>query len=94
MEFSEKQIIEIFICGQPVSLQASPQRREKVKNIEKEINTLSREWRKNYPQKSDMEILAMITYQYASYYQDLKERYAEAELIAKSCNEALEKISF
>lgn len=86
--------MEIYIGDQPVSLLVAPERHSKVKELEKEMNSLYKRWRQAYPRKTDIELTAMIAYQYASYYQELTERYVEAARLAKECNGALDSINF
>ena len=53
---------------------------------EKEIQELYSIWRERFPRKSDHELLAMIAYQYASYYRDLLKIHKQAVAMADECN--------
>ncbi len=50
-------------------------RQDNVRECEKALNALFSEWRHKFPRKSSSELLAMIAYQYASYYMELNSRY-------------------
>lgn len=58
-----------------------------VRDVESEVDGLYRKWRLSFPSKSDKEILAMVAYQYASFYNELKTQYAEAARKATECLE-------
>ncbi|MDE6811714.1 MAG: cell division protein ZapA [Muribaculaceae bacterium] len=67
--------IEIFIAGEPIMLTVPFDRQVKVRDCEREINALYSDWRARFPRKTSLELLAMIAYQYASFFQELTERY-------------------
>ncbi len=71
----ENVIIEIIIAGEPIKLTVPFSRQDNVRSCEREINSLYSEWRSLFPKKTPTELLAMIAYQYASYYRELSERY-------------------
>lgn len=45
-----------------------------VRDVESAVNTLYAKWHARFPQKPDMELLAMLTYQYASFYFAMRDR--------------------
>ena len=67
--------IEIIIAGEPIMLTVPFDRQNSVRQCERELNRLYSDWRAEFPRKNPVELLAMIAYQYASFYQELSERY-------------------
>lgn len=47
---------------------------DRVRDVESAVNTLYAKWHERFPQKLDMELLAMLTYQYASFYFAMRDR--------------------
>ncbi|MDE7463336.1 MAG: cell division protein ZapA [Muribaculaceae bacterium] len=68
--------IEINIAGEPLFLSVPFSKQISVRNCEREINALYADWRARFPRKTPTELLAMIAYQYASFFFDLKGRMA------------------
>lgn len=66
--------IRINILGQPLELTVDFDQQDHVREVEAHIAGLYRQWRSRYPRKSDSELFAMLTYQYASYFFAMKER--------------------
>lgn len=89
MNDSDKIKITITIAGERIPLTVPGDKRGIVRQTEREVSDLFTEWRRNYPQKTDMEILAMVAYQYASFYRDLKNRYEDARDLALGINDRL-----
>lgn len=79
------------IGEQRISLTVPFARQDFVRNVEKQADGLFREWRKAFPKKTDREIFAMVAYQFASYYEELKENYGEATRIAGHCLEMIDE---
>ena len=95
MDNTEQKIeLEINIGDQPLSLMVTPERRKKVQELETELNNLYKTWRLRFPRKTETELIAMIAYQYASYYQELTERYREAQKIAAQIEADLPDVNF
>lgn len=67
--------LEINIAGEPIQLTVPYQKKDSVSNTAKAINDLYSEWRVKFSRKTPQELLAMIAYQYASFYYELSERY-------------------
>lgn len=91
MPDSKKTQLTLNIGGQDVSVLVPVKRQEFARETEKEITALYKKWRLQFPSKPDKEILAMVTYQYASYYKTLLEHYNEATLIARKCLNIIEE---
>lgn len=60
-----------------------------VRDVESAVNTLYAKWHTRFPQKSDMELLAMLTYQYASFYFAMRDRESH---LTRSVNELSGKV--
>ncbi len=89
---SEKVNMEINIGGQNVKLTVPFLKQEFVRDTESEIGSLFSSLRKKFPRKDERELLAMIIYQYASYYRELLGRHEEAMRLARDCEERLDRI--
>lgn len=85
MNDSEKITMHLNIGDQRLSLTVPFARQDFVRDVEHEVDSLYRKWRKNFPAKTDREILTMVAYQYASFYSELKERYEKASELAEGC---------
>lgn len=90
MNDSDKIKIYLSIGGQRVSLTVPFNRQEFAREVEAGVDRLYSRWRKAFPAKTDNEILAMVAYQYASFYGELKERYEKATAKASECLSRLE----
>ncbi len=84
--------MEINIAGQNIKLSVPFASQDDVRDSEKEIQDLFNTWRLRFPKKSDHELLAMIAYQYASYYRDLLGKNRKASSIAEACNEQVKRM--
>lgn len=84
--------MEINIGGQNVRLTVPFLKQDFVRDTETEIGKLFSSLRKKFPRKDERELLAMIIYQYASYYRELLFRHEEALRLAKDCEERLGRI--
>lgn len=85
MEESEKIKMYLNIGDQRITLTAPFDRQDFVRHTEREVDSLYRKWRKAFPAKSERELLAMVAYQYASFYGELLERYESASAKADEC---------
>lgn len=85
MNDSEKIKMYLNIGDQRISLTVPFERQEFVRDVEADVDRLYARWRKAFPAKTDREILAMVAYQYASFYGELKERYEAVALKAEEC---------
>lgn len=82
MADSEKVNIQINIAGENLPLSVAADQQDLVRETEKNINGLYDDWRRRYPRRTPTQLLAMMAYQYASYYLALTRRdhRAAAEL--------------
>lgn len=78
------------IGDQRISLTVPFARQDFARDIESEVDRLYRKWRKTFPARTDREILAMVAYQYATFYGELKERYETATEKVGECLRHLE----
>lgn len=67
------------IGDQRISLTVPFDRQNFVRDVEHKINQLYKRWRKDFTSKTDKEIMAMVAYQFASHYSELKDRYELAQ---------------
>lgn len=74
----EKVKIKINIAGESITLTVPYSAQDDTRATEKNVNSLFATWRKRFPEKSDKELLAMIAFQYASYYDGLIKEYDAA----------------
>lgn len=70
----EKVKIEINIAGEPLVLSVPYSKQGSVRKCERDINALYSDWRIRFPRKTPSELLAMLAYQYASFYLELNDR--------------------
>ncbi len=87
--------ITINIAGQRIPLTVGYSQQNLVRETEKSVGDLYEKWRLKFPRKSMQELLAMIAYQYASFYLTLSRRYDdalhEAASVERSLDELLQK---
>lgn len=67
--------IEINIAGEFLRLSVPFEDQDRVRRCEKAINDLYLQWRVKFPRKTTSELVAMLAYQYASFYLELSDRY-------------------
>lgn len=68
MKDTDKIKMRIKIAGMSIPLTVAFDEQEHVRETEKRVAELFDNWRRMFPAKSEQELLAMMTYQYASYY--------------------------
>lgn len=85
MNDSEKVKMFLNIGDQRITLKVPFDRQGFVRDVEAAIDRLYRRWRRQFPKMTDHEILAMVAYQYASFYGELNERYEAATAKAEQC---------
>lgn len=83
MTESDKVNMTINIGGEHIPLTIDFNLQDAVRDAEKAASDLFNTWRLRWPNRTDKEILAMVAYQFAYYYQDLLERQALAAAIAE-----------
>lgn len=64
----EKVKMRIKIAGMSIPLNVGFNEQDHVRKTENMVAELFDNWRRMFPTKSEQELLAMMTYQYASYY--------------------------
>ncbi len=70
--------IKIKIATQQLTLRVPFNTQDNVREAENHIASLYSTWHRQFPQKSEYELMAMLTYQYASFYLAMKERQDSA----------------
>lgn len=85
MNDSEIIKMSLNIGDQLIWLSVPVARQNFVRNVEAGVNSLFSKWRQQFPTQTDREILAMVAYQYASFYGELKARFDKAADIADEC---------
>ncbi|MCM1319342.1 MAG: cell division protein ZapA [Muribaculaceae bacterium] len=76
--------MRIKIAGMSIPLTVGFDEQDHVRETERRVAELFDNWRRMFPAKSEQELLAMMTYQYASYYLALsKSREQIAEQLAE-----------
>lgn len=82
----EKKIeININIAGEQMLRKVPFDKQNFTREVEADVNNLFSEWRRRYPSRSDKCLLAMIAYQYASFYKELADRHQAGILKAEEC---------
>lgn len=74
---TDKIKMQINIAGERISLTVGFDEQDAVREAEASVATLFKDWRRMFPKKSVQELLAMIAYQYASYYLALRHRHED-----------------
>lgn len=92
MNDSDSIKMEINIAGERIFLTVPVSMQKAVRSTEHHVSDLYRQWRRDFPQKSDKELLAMMAYQYASYYDQLLHRQEESRLKAEDINSRLDAL--
>jgi hypothetical protein len=78
MDEKDKIQMHINIAGEHIPLTVGFSEQDHVREAERHVGELYDKWRQRFSKKSDKELLAMIAYQYASYYISLARRYEDA----------------
>ena len=68
MKVTAKIKMRIKIAGMSIPLNVAFSEQDHVRETERRVAELFDNWRRMFPSKSEQELLAMMTYQYASYY--------------------------
>lgn len=84
--------MHINIAGQKIAITVPFSQQDDVREAEKSVSTLYAEWRKRFPSRPDTELLAMISYQYASFYLALLRRREEAQASVERLNTLLDEM--
>ena len=70
--------MQIEIAGQKIGITVGFDEQDAVREAESSVVELYNDWKKRFPKKSVTELLAMIAYQYASYYLTMRRRQTDA----------------
>lgn len=81
----------INIAGERIPLTVPFSQQNHVRDTEKNIGDLYNKWRARFPRKTNQELLAMMAYQYASFYLSLSELYDKAAAEASEIDDLLSK---
>lgn len=81
--------MHLNIGDHEITVQVPSDRRDFIRDVEKNVNGLYSKWLKDFPDKANSEVLAMVTYQYALFYLTYKERYEAALAKADECLDML-----
>lgn len=84
--------MKINIAGEQLLLTVPYTDQDHTRETEQNVNMLYRTWQKRFPEKSEMELLAMVAYQYASYYDSLKRSYMAAGEKTEAIEEMLDRL--
>lgn len=81
--------MRVNIAGEIISLAVPFDDQDFVRDTERRIAELFDNWRERFPSKSVRELLAMMTYQYASYYNALSRRQTDTIAALLQCDARL-----
>lgn len=93
MNDPEKVKMEINIAGERIILTVPSSLQQSVRTTEQNVEKLYKTWRRDFPKKSDKELLAMMAYQYASFYEQLLHRQEEARRLAIEASQRLDQLT-
>lgn len=85
MNDSQKIKMNLNIGDQRLTLNVPFDRQDFARDVEASVQRLYSQWRQSFSMRTDREILAMVTYQFASHYCEMKEAYEEALRKAEEC---------
>lgn len=77
-DIEDKIRMQIEIAGQKIGITVGFDEQDAVRDAESSVVELYNDWKKRFPKKTVTELLAMIAYQYASYYLTLRRRQTDA----------------
>lgn len=88
----DKVKIEINIAGEFIILTVPYEQQDTIRRYEKSINGLYSDWRLKFPKKTPGELMAMLLFQYASYYFELDDRQKRLSDDLRAVDEDLDKL--
>ncbi len=92
---NDKEKIKMYLniggCQVPVTVPGSQQ--EFVRDVESQVESLYSNWRREFTKRTDREILAMVAYQFASHYTELRQRYNRASGLVDECSAILDRVN-
>lgn len=74
MKVTDNIDIKITIATQQLTVKVAYAEQELAREVERHIDSIYRRWRPEFPHKSESELLAMLAYQYATFYFRLREQ--------------------
>lgn len=89
---NEKIKLDINIGGEHVLLTVPYEEQDNVRDTERAIGELFDRWRKKFPNRTDSQILAMVAYQYASFYGELLRREQRSVDMIQGCMQLLDEL--
>lgn len=84
--------IKINIAGYQLPLEVELDEQDSIRDSEKRVNAIFASWQKRYPHKKDSELLAMLTFRYASFYYSRQRSEQELNMEIDGATEALASI--
>lgn len=91
MADTEKIRMPVKIAGEAFYLNVGFDEQDFVRTTESKIDELFADWRVRFPSKTVQELLAMMTYQYASYYLALSRNQQDAVGLLQECDKKLDR---
>lgn len=88
----EKVRMTIQIAGEAIPLTVPFDRQDHVRDTEACVADLYDSWRQRFPRKTERELLAMMTYQFASYYLELATRERQAEQQIEQAAQTIDRL--
>ena len=92
MNDTDKVKMILNIGGEHLTLSVDFNRQDAVRDAEKIASDKFKEFKLRFPSRDDREILAMVAYQIAYFYQDLFKRHKEATDLAEQIDQRLDEI--
>ena len=89
---NEKVKLDINIGGEHILLTVPYDEQESVRDTERAIGELFDRWRKKIPNRTDSQIIAMLAYQYASFYGELLRREQRSVDMIQDCTQLLDEL--
>lgn len=83
--------IKIKIANQQVTLHQPLNNQEFIRDVEGRIEDLWSTWRARFPNLSESKLLAMMVYQYASFYFQMRHKYDTAGESVRATSRVLEE---
>lgn len=84
--------LQINIAGEKILLTVPSAQQEAVRQTESSVQRLYSQWRKDFPAKTEKELLAMMAYQYASFYRQLLHGVSDARQLAADAEARIDSI--
>ncbi len=92
MEKKDNVQMFINIAGERISLNVGFDAQADVREAEESVCELYNKWKKQYPRRSDRELLAMISYQFAHLFLTLRKRYGDAAAAMEQMDASLDDL--